>query len=199
LCAADFIIHKLTAQDEFRQTIRSCYNHSRQKKREFFFMSESIKKFRDQSQLEFDQGGFDEWCIYLQSPDGRRYAPKDTEYFSAFQKLSSVHGNQKIYADFVQIYFHVGKQIDQKVLKLIEELSATYGEDAAEIEILFTIVYAGMVAEENKKFKVVGKRLKRLGMHQILFEKLAPEEAANFSKGKKVPELRKEFRKRGFA
>ena len=162
-------------------------------------MGKLIKKFRDESFLEFDQGNFDAWCIYLQNPDGTRYAPKDTEYFAAFQRLSVAYGSPKIYGDFIEVYFQAGKQIEEKTLKLIEKLSATYGENAREVEVLLTIGYAGMVAEENKKFKVLGKKLKRLGMHQILFDKLTPEQAASFSKGKKVQEIRQEFRKRGFS
>jgi hypothetical protein len=57
------------------------------------------------------------------------------------------------------------------------------------IDIWFTVIYAGMVAEENKKNAKLKKRIKRLGMFQVLIEKKSAEYAANFSKGKKWKEL----------
>ena len=51
------------------------------------------------------------------------------------------------------------------------------------------MIYLGMVAEENKAGAVLKKRIKRLGMYQILFDNMSAYEAANFSRGKKVAEL----------
>jgi hypothetical protein len=55
-----------------------------------------------------------------------------------------------------------------------------------------------MIAEENKENAILGKRIKRLGMHQVLIENMKPEEAAVFSKGKKWKELHRLMKKRGF-
>ncbi|MDY0143845.1 MAG: hypothetical protein RBR97_18320 [Bacteroidales bacterium] len=46
-----------------------------------------------------------------------------------------------------------------------------------------------MVAEENKEFAILKKRVKRLGMHQLLIEREKPDYAASYSKGKKWREL----------
>ncbi|NTV99741.1 MAG: hypothetical protein HGA19_00375 [Oscillochloris sp.] len=62
--------------------------------------------------------------------------------------------------------------------------SKAYGDDDLEVGILLSILYAGMIAEENKRQARLRKRVKRLGVHQVLFEGLAPEEAATFSKVK---------------
>ncbi len=43
------------------------------------------------------------------------------------------------------------------------------------MEIWFNVLYAGMVAEENKENAVLKKRIKRLGMHQVLIDGLEPE------------------------
>lgn len=45
-----------------------------------------------------------------------------------------------------------------------------------------------MVAEENKKYSVLGKRIKRLGIYQVLMDEkpLCATQAANFSRGKKA-------------
>ena len=62
----------------------------------------------------------------------------------------------------------------------------------------FTIFYAGMIAEENKKHAILKKRIKRLGLHQILIEDADPKYAATFSEGKKWRELDVECTNRGF-
>lgn len=55
-----------------------------------------------------------------------------------------------------------------------------------------------MIAEENKANTQLGKRIKRLGIHQLLKEKFTVEEAAKFSYGKKANILKDECQSRGF-
>jgi len=157
-----------------------------------------IKTFSDGSILEYDTGKFDDWCIYLTRPKSRRVAPKDSEYFQRFQQLASKYTSQKIYADFVSIYKLTTSSLDEKVLEFITKLSNYYKSDELEVDILFTIVYAGMVDEENKAKAVLKKRIKRLGMHQVLIEKINPAIAANFSRGKNWKELDRECKARKF-
>ncbi len=83
-------------------------------------------------------------------------------------------------------------------MNFITEVTSDYGNDSLEMDILFTIIYAGMVAEENKANMVLKKRIKRLGMHQSLIENTPADYAANFSKGKKWRELDTLCRQRGF-
>ena len=66
------------------------------------------------------------------------------------------------------------------------------------MDIWFTVIYAGMVAEENKAFAMLKKRIKRLGMHQVLVEGFDADYAAHFSRGKKWPELDSLMKQRGF-
>lgn len=158
-----------------------------------------IQKFDDGSYLEFDQGQFDQWCIYLETSKKERYdnwcvqsmnrfAPKDEKYFDSISKYAKVHSKNKVYSDFVKIYDCTQSTIETDVLELISKISKNYGNDSTEIEILFCILYAGMVAEENKQYSVLGKRVKRLGIHQLLIDEkpLCAKDAANFSRGKKV-------------
>ena len=49
---------------------------------------------------------------------------------------------------------------------------------------MLSILYVGMIAEENKRRAMLRKRVKRLGVYQLLIENVAPEEAATFSRGK---------------
>lgn len=48
------------------------------------------------------------------------------------------------------------------------------------MEIWLNVLYAGMIAEENKENAVLGKRIKRLGMHQVLPDEMPPETASVF-------------------
>jgi len=161
-------------------------------------MNRPIKTFADGSLLEFDQGGFDDWCIYLTRPGASRYAPKDIQYFSEVRFYAKKHSPKTIYADFVAIYAATGKQIETPVLALIENLAQKYAKNSLDMEIIFTILYAGMVAEENKHSTRLGKRVKRLGLYQILFDGMLPAQAAVFSKGKPWHEIAAECQKRGF-
>lgn len=157
-----------------------------------------IKNVRNRNRIEFDKGSFDAWCVYLTRPGQARYAPRDTEYFAKLKQLGNIHGHQRIYRDFVAYYSVADKNIDINVLNLITQLADGYGIDAEEMDIWFTVIYAGMVAEENKANAVLKKRVKRLGMHQVLLEGLDASYAADFSRGKKWRELDDLMKLKGF-
>jgi hypothetical protein len=161
-------------------------------------MPQIINNFSNGGLLEFDTGNFDNWCVFVIKPTGERFAPTDIHYFSRIIKLAEKYGHQKIYDDFVVIFNRTTKKIDPVIFKLILALSKYYNEDSVEIEIWFNVLYAGMIAEENKQHAILKKRIKRLGMHQILIDNLEPEYAANFSKGKKWRELDKLMKLKGF-
>jgi uncharacterized protein DUF7004 len=141
-----------------------------------------IKNIRDKHLIEFDKGLFDNWCVYLTRQGQEKYAPKDAAYFSVLKCLGEKHGRQKIYDDFLLYYNHTTKNISKRVLRIISEIAETYNDDAEEIDIWFSVIYAGMVAEGNKENAILGKRIKRLGMYQILCEDMDAEKAANFSR-----------------
>jgi hypothetical protein len=161
-------------------------------------MSRRIKMVRGKNLVEFDRGSFDEWCVFLSRPGQPRYAPKDTEYFTTLKNMGNRFGHAKIYNDFISYYNQTTKDLDSTILDLITVLSNDYETEAEEMDIWFTVIYAGMIAEENKDRTYLGKRIKRLGMHQLLLENYDPELAANFSKGKKWQELDKMMRGKGF-
>ncbi|HKL33500.1 MAG TPA: hypothetical protein VJ919_13245 [Tangfeifania sp.] len=161
-------------------------------------MPRRICKFSNGGFLEFDHGSFDNWCVYVVRPNGQRFAPSDLQYFSRLKKLAENYGNQKIYDDFTVIFNRVSKNIHPEIFDLIALLSRSYGKDQLEMEIWLSVLYAGMVAEENKENARLGKRIKRLGMHQVLLEGIVPGEAAVFSKGKKWRDLDKLMKEKGF-
>ncbi len=157
-----------------------------------------VKNIRGNNVVEFDKVSFDEWCVFLKRPNKLRYPPVDTEYFSILKKLSNVYTSKKIYDDFIQIYTPTNSQINPEILNTITSIADTYGNDSEELDIWFTVIYAGMIAEENKQFAILKKRIKRLGIYQVLIDSLEPKDAANFSKGKKWRDLDVLMKTKGF-
>ena len=161
-------------------------------------LSTLIKIINNKIRIEFGTGSFDNWCVYLTKPGFTKYAPTDIEYFSWLKQQSTRHGTAKIYNDFISFYELAGKEIDLNVLDSITNLSKDYEPETEETDLWFTVIYAGMVAEENKANAILKKRIKRLGMHQLLLENFKPELAANFSKNKKWQELDSLMKQKGF-
>ena len=161
-------------------------------------MSRLIKKFSDGSLLEYDNGSFDEWCIYFTSPNQPRAAIKDIEIFTQLDRLGQKINSIQLYRNFLSVYRQTSATIDQAVLRLIDELACQYIEDEANFNFLLTYLYAGMVAEENKEGAILRKRIKRLGVHQLLVEERPATYCANFSRGKSWKEIVIECEVRGF-
>lgn len=153
-------------------------------------MTRIIKELANNRRVIFDGGSFDDWCVYVVEESGLKKAPFDVEYFSDLKNISKYYEPDKVYDNFVEIYDRTGMSVDRDVLSLIDGLVSTYRvEHQALAEQWFVVIYAGMIAEENKQFAILKKRIKRLGMHQILKLGYEPRVAANFSKGKKWRDL----------
>lgn len=161
-------------------------------------MSRLIKEIRDGSIVEFDRGVFDDWCVYLTRPNETKFAPKDIQYFTELKNLGKIYGNEKIYNDFVKFYDKTSSSINPSVNELITKLSLPYNNDGLIIDVWFSVMYGGMIAEENKRYAILKKRIKRLGLYQVLIDGLSPDISANFSRGKKWRELDKICKTKGF-
>ncbi len=162
-------------------------------------MAVLIKELKNNRKVIFDKGSFDNWCVYVVEANGHKQAPFDTTYFDYLQKISIDYPNGKVYDDFIIIYHLTTKNIDAEVLNSIDTIVTTYKpEHQIEVEQWFSVIYAGMVAEENKENAILKKRIKRLGMHQTLIDKWMFEDAANFSKGKGWRELDEIMKEKGF-
>ncbi len=158
-----------------------------------------IITFEDGTIIEQGRGRFDEYCVYLSRPGHRKHAPKDVEYFSFFIEKAQKYSSEKIYSDYVVIYEKTTGYIDYDIFDEIKEISMSYDEeDSLDFCVWYSVIYLGMVAEERRERAVLKKRIKRLGMYQILFERMSAMEAATFSTGKKVAELSPLCRERGF-
>lgn len=153
-------------------------------------MAKQIKQLQNNRSVVFDTGKFDDWCVYVVESDGSMKAPFDETYFSDLYNISHRYTQNKVYDDFVSIYERTTKSIDPSVLNLIDEIVYTYRpEDRILVEQWFTVIYAGMIAEENKEGAILKKRIKRLGIHQVLILNISARDAAKFSYGKKWKEL----------
>lgn len=159
----------------------------------------TVKTFSDGSYLEYADGNFDSWCVYMVNPAKNfRRPPKDVDYFDFLQKKAQQYGSQKVYGDFVLIYDLTQKTISPQVLSKIDEISASYGNDALDFSKIYTILYMGMLAEENKAFTKLGKRIKRLGVHLLLLEGQPVQYAANFMRGMNWRQIDSMCKQRGF-
>ena len=159
-----------------------------------------ITNLNDGTVIERDKGSFDDYCVYVTRPNEKRYAPRDTEYFCFFIEKAKHYSPQKIYEDYVSIYNKTSSIINQSVIDEIKNnICYNYEQkDQLEFALWYIVIYLGMVAEENKRYAVLKKRIKRLGMYQILFDGMTAYEAANFSRGRKVAELDPLCREKGF-
>ena len=161
-------------------------------------MGQKIKEFEDGSFLEYDRGQFDDWCVYLNSPDGSRRPPLDRDYFTQLQEFSGIYGVDRIYSDYVAVYELVGKAVDNNSLSEISRIASFYGDDSLELDKIFSILYMAMVAEERKAYTKLGKRIKRLGIHKLLIEGRTVYESANFMRGMNWKAIDALCKERGF-
>lgn len=158
-----------------------------------------IKELLADRKVIFDKGSFDSWCVYVVEKNDTKKAPYDVQYFSDLKIISNAYANNKVYEDFVEIYNNTDTSINLNTLNIIDELVLSYrDEDKVLIEQWFAVLYGGMIAEENKQYAILKKRVKRLGMHQVLILGEEPQLAANFSKGKKWRELDAIMKSLGF-
>ena len=156
-----------------------------------------IKRIRNKKKVFFDVGKFDKYCVYIGDDYGRREALKDGEYFKFFHNIKPIYGN-KIFQDFQEIYEATTRKIDKDVRLLIDNITSTYNEEHQEnVEKYLTIMYGGMVAELNKENTMLGKRIKMLGMYQVLKENIEPDVAANYSRNMHWGDLDKIMKERG--
>lgn len=161
-------------------------------------MGETIANFSDGSLLEFSQGSFDAYCVFLVRADGKRIPPKDTDYFGVMLSIGDLYGRSRVYDHFVEVFNATTTVVDSQVIELIRGQSVGYQDMALLYEKAMAMIYAGMIAENNKRNTRLGKRIKRLGMHVLLREEGSVTYSANFMRGKGWQELDGMCKARGF-
>jgi hypothetical protein len=129
----------------------------------------------------------------------KKRAPLDTEYFGFLTELAARIGASETYAIFCAVWELAEKEPDRKVAKVIDGLVTLIPTAFRErARLWFNVLYMGMVSEENYPNTILGKRIKRLGVHQLLFDGMTAEEAANWSRDKPWRELDKASKDWGF-
>ena len=161
-------------------------------------MGQTIKTFQDGAVLEYDRGKFDAWCVYLTKPSGVRKPPRDIDYFRQLKQVADKYGTDKVYSDYTRVYDLTGKTVSQESLRRISIIAGSYDEDALLVDVIFSILYMAMIAEEQKANTRLGKRIKRLGIYKLLIENRSVYEAANFMRGMGWREIAKLCEERGF-
>ena len=161
-------------------------------------MGQIIKNFGNGYYLEYDRGSFDDWCVYFTQPNGKRNPPKDIDYFSDLKEIAAKYGTECIYQDYVRVYDMTGKQPENRVLVEISAIAKQYASDSLKVDIILSILYLAMIAEENKRYSRLGKRIKRLGVFLLLMEDQSVHCSANFMRGMKWQEIDKLCKERGF-
>ena len=104
----------------------------------------------------------------------------------------------KLYDDFVKLYNKTTSKFDKNIAYEIRLITNHYDEYKDEVFRIFSILYMGMLAEENKANTRLGKRVKRLGMYNLLVKNMPPEYCADFMKGMKWQEIDKLCNEDGF-
>lgn len=157
------------------------------------------RKLKDGTLIEYYRGGFDDWCVFVTEPDESKYAPKDIDYFEKLLDFSEKYGVDKVYQDFVKIYNITTSDIDVNIDNIIDSIAIEYdADDVQEMQKLLTILYMTMVAEENKKNAILKKRIKRLGVHELLINNKDIRYCVNFMKGEDYFTIAKWCKNYGF-
>ncbi len=161
-------------------------------------MGSLIKEFSDGSYLEYDRGSFDDWCVYYTNSKGMRQPPRDVDYFKDLKDYAQKYGVERIYFDYVKVYELTGTEVDDEALDKISQIANEYVSDALEIDVIFSVLYMAMIAEERKANTRLGKRIKRLGIHELLMGNKSIEQSANFMRGMGWRDIDRLCKERGF-
>lgn len=148
--------------------------------------------------IGFESGKFDEWQVNVVNENGVKKAPLDVDYFNELLILRDLIGVDDTYKLFINIYDKVDKNVNKEVINFIINTSEEFKQYEIELDLLLMTLYYTMIAEENKKYTRLGKKIKRLGVHQVLKENFNIRVAANYSKGLGWRDIEQECRNRGF-
>ena len=104
----------------------------------------------------------------------------------------------KVYKLIKFIFDHTNSTLNFKTIDKTVKLVNKHFDGSISTHKYFLFVYYAMVAEEKKTNSKLGKRIKLLGIYQILNENFSSQTAANFSRGLKWTVIDEECKRRGF-
>jgi len=156
-----------------------------------------IMEFPDERLIWFQMGNINNWFVNTSRyPEPEKITPSETMNFDKdVQMLSWLLKMQDDYGSIVMahirtIYNLVKTRFEMSPVSplqtdwdLVMELAGFYEKtDVKKVSHIFGYVYYAMISEENYENTKLGKKLKLLGIHQVLLEGMKPEDAACWSK-----------------
>ncbi len=145
--------------------------------------------------LEFCRGDFDDYCVQV-SKNGYKYPWfRDEEYFRWIKRLAKEYGVDKVYKDFVYVYDNVYCGVSSETAnKIIRDVDNHYKEHTQQWWGLF---FMTMLAEEYKENAILGKKIKRLGVYNVLIDKCSISKVVMYMRGKPWQYLEEKCYERG--
>ena len=145
--------------------------------------------------IYFDKGKFDKYCVYINGRNKFRYAPTDDVYFNWIRILAKQYGNLQVWNDFCTIYDIVDTgETENEVLSIIKNIDLHYNDDTI---LWWLIFYMTMLAECKKENTILKKRIKKLGVYNILFDEYSIDYVIQYMKGKNWRYLDNLMKERG--
>ena len=83
----------------------------------------------------------------------------------------------------MEVFNASGPKVTTDSLGIINEVAERYGQEKEPILRMLIILHMGMVAENLKRHTRLGKRIKRLGVHDLLLDSGDVNNAAHFMRG----------------
>ena len=159
--------------------------------------------------IGFCRGRIDDWCILFQclEADGmwHRYAPRDKYYFNQLALLAQQYQMglhpEKVWNHMMWLFYRMQntrRMVDPDVMQEIFTLCRSeYGNLYAMALECFTLIYYGMIAEENKAFSKAGREIKMNGIHKVLMERIPVDIATTCQCSQPVGRILEENRRFG--
>lgn len=148
-------------------------------------------ELKDGSELYFCKGSFDNFFVRIIRPDKSVYAPKDNESFEDLLRIADdACTREELW------YFILG--VSTGITRYARVSDYRIPDKFEKYEYIFAYFIAAMIAEENIAITKLGRRIKLLGIHQVLMGGMPTEKAADYSRGLPWREIDEECKKRGF-
>lgn len=95
----------------------------------------------------------------------------DKDYFTSLECLKNEYGRDLVYSSFSTIYTGVcgdwTRKDRERCYLLCEKTSKDYNKPTL---LLWITLYMTMLAEEKKENTILGKKIKRLGVYNLLYD-----------------------------
>ena len=124
----------------------------------------------DGYKMRFGWGNFDKYCVHVYDTVNRKkWFPLDEEYFQWIYDLSMVFGVDNVFDDFLLLYENVDvDSTNNDCYYLTKGLDLHY--PSIDTQHWWMIFYMTMYAECVKKGAILKKRIKLLGVYNILYD-----------------------------